>query len=822
MRTYVRFIEELAEYGFCEDDEELSYLIERLDSYNADYIPYECLKTAIKFSNLSQEEIQKRVDILCEKYGDISYTKLLNAQYYMYLGENDKAENLLIELYRNIDSKNYIFTYQLAMCFKKLNRFYESYLLIKHLTWIAPDNYMVELVNEIYEAFSEEYNRKLTDNEIISDMEHITMARLCQRTYTEHKKAIKILERVSNPEKYVWEYNITKAFCYFENFEESKADENLEMLKAYDKSQCTQLDLLEYEEANARQLYVKNKNQDCVSYCNKILAEYPLSYPILMLRSYADSDMREYEYLDLSELNNVMGERPEAALLLAAINAYYSDWDYAIKLVKPYKNICQIQLRYYEAKKNRSGHFNTYIEEMVSICEYIRDNEVGIYDKTLRKYILSIYDISNDTMTDLVRYRYYQYSRANECFEILETLKDSQYNCPARYLYLNRLYCYGRKFNKIDYDISNIDFNKIYEEDFYYEGEQFFMNFNYSHQYDKEKEMLDLIDIDRVSIENGRWVNSRMKEHYRFVGDNENALKWIWMEIERLRKKGQLYFDDYFDLFKFYAEYIEDKQELEKAVEIFNDCVALYGKYGDMNSYDSVYEEMVKIYLKLGRVKEAKQAAKDMKKYTKSGDIKRRYYWVLYLIYDILEDYKKAYEYVLKYEKENPEDDRFSTKADALWKIGEYSQVADMFMGLDNEEDKDYMVVALHSRFFENMELDMDFVQEIYDTIFNLMEVEEKARIGFNYLAIAEMCMHLGKDEEYEKYMKLGKEFEWDEEYAKEKILYKIELWSYLGKGEFKNAYDYILTLNQDMVDNHYEFSSIKYILKQMDKKGKL
>ena len=820
LKGYVLFVEDVTVY----QEDELDNWIEILDTHNAEYIPYECLKVAMSLNDLDKDVIKDRIDSIFEKYGDNNYTRLLNAEYLMYLGENAKAEDILMGIYKNMDTKNYILTYQLAMCFKKLNRIYESYLLVKHLTWLAPNNYMVDIADSMYEEFSKEYNRKLEENEPISDMEHITMARLCVRTYAEHKRAIRFIESVNNPEEYVWEYNITKAFCLFETYDGYEAIETMERLNSFDKTKCTTVDFLEYEEAKARMLYDEHKLEDCLLLCNKILEDYPSAYPILLLRSYADKDASFYEYGDLDNLNEVMSNRPEAALLLAFVRNTNGDYERAIDLVKPFEDICYVQLNYYRINEKKADNFYEYVEDLVSLCEYIRDNEVGAPDRTYDKKSLSLYEICWDIQRNLVIYKDFKEERAFECFGIIETLKDSSYNSPVKYLYLNRLYCNSDQHDKIDFDAETLDLNKVYGERYYYEGEQIILNYQEAEMYDNVKELLDSIDQNKVSKENLPWVNKRRYLYYRAINDFKNAKKWLLIERERRIEECENFWDEENLLFSFYEDDVEDEKELKEAIKLFKECVSLYGKYADMSAFSSGYMSMVYVYMKLGKYKEALKMAKDTAKYTKYNYIAAESDWLLCLVYEKMEDFENVYKSALRYESKS-DYNCFTKKVTALYNMGEFEKAANMFLERDEEEeyDKDNLFLALHCRFFENMELDMDFVQKIYDIVSNLMEKYEEARMGYNYATMAEMCMHLGKESEFKKYLTLVKVFEWGTDIRGEKrVLTRIDIWSHIMKGELREAYNILNELDAKIIKADYEFGPIKYHLTQMDKKGQL
>ncbi len=360
---------------------------------------------------------------------------------------------------------------------------------------------------------------------------------------------------------------------------------------------------------------------------------------------------------------------------------------------------------------------------------------------------------------------------------------------------------------------------KVYSERFYYEGQDIILNYRKQKRFDKINEILDSIDITRVSEMNAGWVYTRKIVNYMNLNDIESAKKWLLLDRKREVLAGKRFWKEEMLLFDFYRNYITEKNELEEAVDYFKECISIYGKYADMSMFESAYESMFYIYMDLGRLKEAKKAAMDMGKYTKSDYIRQEKDRLLSRVYLEMKDFEKSYKHAVLYEKTGY--DYFDRKVECLYSMGEYSKVTKMFLERDKEEeyDKDNLYLALHSRFFEKKELDMEFVQEIYDTVSALMEENEEARMGYNYGTMAEMCMHLGRDEEFAKYLKLVNEWDWDET-GQKRTLTRLEIWPYILNGELRKAYDCLIALDEKYINADLELGVIKYHLSRLEEKG--
>ena len=824
--AYVEFMDELIEGEREEETEEiLGDWEEELDYYEAGYVPYESVKLAIRFCRLSDEEIEVKLSEIEKNYGKSVYTELLNAQYAIYKNNNAKALEILMNIYREMDEKNYYLTYQLAICFRKLKRLYESYLLIKHLTWLKPNNLIVNMAQDLYEEVTKEYDRKIAENESIYDMEHILMARLYIRTYNVHKLAIKLLDNVKKPSENEWEYNVTKAFALLEIYEGANANENLERLESFDISQLSPIDRLELKELKARMLYDAGKYKECIAKCNELLEEYPIAYPIIMLRIYADKNWKSYikldfQYYDALWINQIMSNRPEAAIILAYLNGMIGrDHKLAVKYLEKYKDLCEVEYRYHKIYGDELS-IGERVEELVNICEYIRDNEVGMPDALPMVFGYGIKNIYTEALDEIEEFSYYQVYKSREYYKIMESLKDTKHNNFSKYQNMMLLYLKSGQADKAKLEDYSIDYDEFYKETKATHNQCVIQSMMLDEAYEELEEVINKIDFDKMPYENKSWLYQDIAYYYSKIYDGENALKWRIKRLELLKKEHRVQLFVYDSLFQVYASYIKDKDKLEDAIRLFEELISAYGKYTKLESASSIYMYVGEIYAKLGDVDKAIEAIDNMKKYSKDKTSKFKYHYGLFRIYDIVEDFEKAYEHIVLYEKENPDAKEGMKRFILLWKMEKFSEASDTILSLDHVigdgKCSDYMMVNAYCRFFENMCFDVDYLNEIYDKTTMLMDEYEEARDGDNYLVMAEVCMYLGKQEEYEKYYRLFDEFEWSSKFEKAISLYRMKIGERIFKGEYKEAYEYILSMDERYVEGYFAIKTVKYLLGKM------
>ena len=667
---------------------------------------------------------------------------------------------------------------------------------------------------------------RFTYDENATDMEHILMARLRIRTYNVRKTAIKAFLNVKNPSAYQWEYNTTKIFAMLEIYEGTDATENLAVLDSYDKSDITAIDRLEYEEIKARLLFEAGKYDECMDKCNELLAEYPNAYPLRVLRAYADKESKLCKYYDLLWLNDIMGNRPDAALLLGhemAMLERKSDFEDAVSYLEKFSTLCEGEYRYYKALVI-NDNIVEQVAEFVNLCEYIRDNEVGMPDDISGDRGISLSNLYNKTIEVISYFETYNRNKAEEYFKVMETLENSQHNNFSKYQDVVYLNIKSQKANKTKINADSIDYELFYKEKQSVSNRLLVQTIRLQRNYEEFEKVIAKIDYDRLSSDNLFGLCAEFAEYYLMKQDGENALKCFWKRIDLLKELGNVYFYSYQMFFEIYAECITDPKELKKAIKLFNELTGIYGKYSDDFRECYIYVYISKIYVKLGKIKKALSTIDDMRKYSKNRNARLNYHFYMHEIYRATEDYENAYEHIVLYEEENPNALEGVRNFEYLWKMGRFSEASDLLLSLDyvvgDGRDSDYRIVAAHSQFFENMEFDMDNLMETYEVTLKNMEEYDEARNGDNYVTMAEVCLYLGKLDEYEKYMQLFEEFDWPSTLQKIKYSYRMETWKHIFKGEYQKAYEYLLSVDEVIVNNHFELSTLKYLLKQMVVKG--
>lgn len=267
--------------------EEVQNLRKKLDGYKLIYLPYECMKLALHFEQMKEEEIEKKVTEFEILFGKTDELELLKAQYRIFKGEINEARKLLKELYCTIPLKNYPLIYQMALCCEQASMNFEAYMLTKQISWLDPEKFMEANAERIYERMEADYRGKLESGHVVSDLERIHMCRMYLRSNRE-KDALRILLEVTKPEADEWNYHVARCLCYFNEDDIEPMKGSWKKLERYDKQALNPIEQLEWEELKARYLFEQKRYAECMDKCNELLEEYPVSFTILTLRGYAD------------------------------------------------------------------------------------------------------------------------------------------------------------------------------------------------------------------------------------------------------------------------------------------------------------------------------------------------------------------------------------------------------------------------------------------------------------------------------------------------------------------------------------------------------
>lgn len=488
--------------------DEVKNTVDELMQFELFYLPLECLYIYLHFEEFSCEQNKDRISKLQEKTGNelknventkklenkfkvVENTKnsekelketeetekientefsdkieleILKVQLSIHNGDMEIAKRSLKELYMKAPLKNYFALYQMIQCLIEVSMYYEAYMLIKQLTWLSPKDFMYEMAQNLYQKMESEYLAKINEAKEIDDLEHIHMCRMYLRSNRE-EKAIEAINRVKDETKYQWEYEVAHLLCVF--YEESgKVPSNLyvigktwepepimevlpakkifEILKKYPKEKLGNIERLEWQELKGRYLFEQRRYDECDDLCNELLEEYPASYPILMLRSYADYGKNTFghnnrftEYMDFSYLIKVLPKRREARLIVAQLFSFSNWHNKTLEVLEPIKNELPDHYNFYEIFANNEIDKKKVISGIRQIFENSMSRELDI--PPVNKYRLL--DLRNIfTYACYFAGDVYDKHEREEKYIFFESLKDSGYNHPELYMEMSYLY----------------------------------------------------------------------------------------------------------------------------------------------------------------------------------------------------------------------------------------------------------------------------------------------------------------------------------------------------------------------------------------------
>lgn len=406
----------------------------------------------------------ERLAKLRDEFGSQVEIDVLEVQYKIHTGDVKGAREQLWELYMNAPVKNYPVLYQMAICCINVSMYYEAYMLIKQLTWLEPRAFMEDMAEEMYHRLEDIYLEKIESGKAMDDIEHIRMCRMYLRGNRE-KEAVEVLKRVKDTSKYQWEYQVAYAMCIFYQ-ESQKVPGDLyvlarmrdaeppmdipevqpvfEILEKYPKETLSSVDRLEWQELQGRYLFEQRRHKECDSLCNELLEEYPLSYPILMLRAYADfcanalgKNCRCTQYMDFSYLLKAMPGRRETRLIVAQLLSF-SHYNKSIKeVLEPIKDEVPDHYRFYEIFADDEKNTKNVIMGIRSMFQESLNRELDI--PAVNKYRLL--DLRNMfTYACYCGNNVFSIDERKQFYPFFQSLKDSKYNHPERYMEMSYLY----------------------------------------------------------------------------------------------------------------------------------------------------------------------------------------------------------------------------------------------------------------------------------------------------------------------------------------------------------------------------------------------
>ncbi len=424
------------------------------------YLPYECLYVALQMKEAKETVTKEAIESLEKQYGNAVEVRLLETEYCLYKKEIEAARELLKQLYMEIPEKSYPFVYQMAICCKNSGMYYEAYQLVKYLTWLRPESFLFEMADEICNSIEE----KFTTNKQVSDEEKVCMCRVYLRSNREPEAAhiIKTVKSINN-----WEYNMARCLCYFNEDDIEKEITWYEFLKQYPKEKLNIIQRLEWEELQARYLYEQREYKKSIEKCNELLQEYPIAYPILLLRSYVDYSLSQYnesmqriktvgcskDYRDLDYLISLKSDRVEARLLSASIMQkpeFYDNVQEELEVIK------EKRPEEYEWYKIVSLDEKQQYDEAKQLCREFFTKAMNSQLKmpAVSKYYLLDIKMLFEVAVKYVRMFFWEKEQweteRQEYFNLLEGLQYSEYNNPEKYIDFIRLYNNREEWEKAE------------------------------------------------------------------------------------------------------------------------------------------------------------------------------------------------------------------------------------------------------------------------------------------------------------------------------------------------------------------------------------
>ena len=627
--------------------------VDTLMDYDLFYLPLECLYIYVHWDEFLYEEKIQKIEALNAAIdrelpnADRFETELLRAKLLIDSKEHKVAIRLVRELYMKVSTKDYLSLYLLSLCCKDTGMLYEAYMIIKQLTWLRPQPFLHEIAEYIYNVVNEQYVAMLDADQDMDDLVHIRMCRMYLRANKE-EVAVLTLNRVKEPSKYQWEYEVAHAMCIFYEdsisvpsnlyvlgltwdaeppMEVEKAIPVFEILENYPKEYLGNIDKLEWQELQARYLFEQRRYSECDKFCNELLEEYPVSYPILTLRAYADYNANTYghngrftEYMDLSYLLRSMPERYEIRLIIAQLYNFSNMHNEAKEIMSPLKDIYPDRYRWYEL-------FCGYNDESdKNLLQSIHDIMAECLKRKLDIPPVSKYKLLDlrNVMTYTCRYGNNQYSKdeAEIIYPLYKSLIDSPYNNPEKFIEWTYFYSF------LDMDDKAVEYiqNKIDNVSEREKARLYNRLVILSDSYD---------DIEKYS----QYITDKAII-YRGLGYAALDEKKYELAIKHLEKAVACN-DGLIDLYEKLAYAYLQVGRCEDSIKAYEMGIRvnkINGKCGNINCYI----ELANVYIRLKQYDKCLKWLEKGKKYYDTPDILGRYYYILGFCYSRMDEKKHS------------------------------------------------------------------------------------------------------------------------------------------------------------------------------------
>lgn len=814
--SLVNFITELlknkSESETDETKEEIEKLFKRLKSYDVFYLPFACLDLAYHFSNRSNDEIEKQISCLEEQFGEVKEIQLLEAEYALYNKNKKQAVELLQKLYKELPLKNFVIIFQLAECCQSAELLYEAWMLYKMLTRLNPKPFMFRRAEEVYDMAKRyfEKNGKLPLEDIPKSKMHLCKLHLEYDCKSEAEKIRKTMVPVEDDRA---EYHII--FCKYALSVDDmkKAEKEFQFLQKYKNIQTETLsdektllfhvfDQLEYKELEAELLFEEKKYKVSIDACNRILEEYPLSYPVLLLRSYADWNCfgRSKRYLTLNDLIKVNPEGIKARILSSYILYSCIDNKKAMKVLEQVEVKCQPQLDFLRIaaywSDNSYGAYESRAKRVTAFFEKSMDHELSIPAKSkhnifdLEKVFAHVYDTIADTETKEER---------KVLLDLCERLKNSRYNHPEQYMDWCRIYKCAKKYDKA-IQICN---NRLEQE----------TNLEKEKELQKQKFFLCyLAKYYSEAFETLPYIVEPEEDIMGFMLCIGEVYEWAekYEEAEKCLKNSKEYYKDY-KSYTALEEFYFRRGQWDKVEELAEEETRLNGQSAH------TYVHLFNLYIDMEKYDKALEYAHLMNKYAKTDYIKRQYHLCLGNVYMGKGDYTKALECYEQSEKEHCPIKTWDSMADCNKALGKYREAIILYEkeAYREEEVNIYYLCAMqHCYFLMDGQANINLSEQIQrETKKQMLLSPDKMRQYNCYLG--EAMASKGMFEQAESYFKQAESERLCPECGRCRKITWERAWLLFYQGNYKEGMKYLkkaVEINKSEPTIYIEYLALKQI----------
>ena len=761
-----------------------------LDDIELKYLPLETIKISRAFDKYSEDEFRMAIDNLKAEYGEDIEIDLMMAERMIFNGENPK---MLVEgLYEKLPEADLAFTYRLMNCCIAVGMYYESYMLVKHIHWMFECRGMNLKAEEISNIIESGYKG-------ISDTEHIQMCRMYLRS-DRKKEAVEILEKVKETDS--WEYHMARTLAYFNENDITPGIESYEILANYPKEDLHFLQKLEWEELQGRYYFENKEYEKCLDKCRDLLKRYPESYPIMILRAYADKALNHAygNYEIMCDLWRVYGERSEVSFHVAQV---FAD-DYCIKdarnVIEDIADKYEIQFRYLELRLF-NGTTAELKKEWMDFLNYIASKKFKIDVKS--KYGLLDLETILRQSTRGVHWENQERGKYKEAITKIYKL----YNFDTfLYYYLllddKKMLIEAQKYIS---DVTDIEKNKdILSE--------LVGTYAMNGMFDEVDNIINKIDNREVLLS----LYSRVVTYCRYT---ENYEKGVYYALEFGDDMVSMYSADILIEMSTCYHFMGKKDPIyyEKSIDAANKLFSIWGKHYTDGANQSPYVYLAYSYAELGQVDKAMESLDFLYKYAENNYYRYDYNTFAFVMYLKARMPEKAFEYVIK--AENGEYLQIYKKELGYMMMGYYEEAYNnLLIKIEDEGDDedcgDLHTCAMHSKYFMDGYIDKEFVLDIKAKIEKMLTMPTGAN-GANYFHLAHVNNILGNEEEANKYEELAYSYDkWDGIYDKIMYIQLYTLWTYWYNKEYEKAYEYCKS--NIIYENYFEVVYLEYFLKKM------